>query len=112
VQDLHMPGKKKIPKNKAMPFLEDIMGGPLTFGDHLAAIRQGEGMTLAAFAEKLGVSRQHLCDIEKGRRRISPDRASKWARSLGYSEILMVQLALQHMLEEAGLKMKVSVKVA
>ena len=107
-----MTEKKKAKESKAMTFLEDMMGGPLTFGDHLAAIRRGEEMTLQSFAEKLGVSRQHLCDIEKGRRRISPNRASKWARTLGYSETLMVQLALQHMLEEAGLKMKVSVKAA
>ena len=107
-----MKEKKKAKRSYAMTFLEDVMGGPLTFGDHLAAIRQGEGMTLEAFAKKLGVSRQHLCDIEKGRRRVSPVRASKWARILGYSETLMIQLTLQHMLEEAGLKMKVSVKAA
>jgi transcriptional regulator with XRE-family HTH domain len=107
-----MTVKKTMKKSQAMAFLEEVMGGPLTFGEHLEAIRQGEEMTLEAFAKKLGVSRQHLCDIEKGRRRISPDRASKWARILGYSETLMVQLALQHMVEEAGLKMKVSVKAA
>jgi transcriptional regulator with XRE-family HTH domain len=76
------------------------------------SIRKGEEMTLEAFAKLLGVSRQHLCDIEKGRRRVSPERAAKWARVLGYSETTMVQLALQYMVEEAGLKMKVSVKAA
>ena len=95
-----------------MTFLEGVMGGPLTFGGHLAAIRKGEEMTLDAFAKLLGVSRQHLCDIEKGRRRVSPERAAKWARVLGYSETTMVQMALQYMVEEAGLKMKVSVKAA
>jgi len=107
-----MPSKKKAKKSQAMTFLEDVMGGPLTFGGHLAAIRQGEEMTLEAFAKLLGISRQHLCDFENGRRRVSPEKASKWARILGYSETLMVQLALQHMVEEAGLKMKVSVKTA
>lgn len=105
-------GKKKAKKSQAMTFLEDVMGGPLTFGGHLAAIRKREEMTLDAFAKLLGVSRQHLCDIEKGRRRVSPERAAKWARVLGYSETTMVQLALQYMVEEAGLKMKVSVKAA
>jgi transcriptional regulator with XRE-family HTH domain len=104
--------KKELAKSRAMTFLEEVMGGPLTFGDHLEAIRQGEEMTLEAFAKMLGVSRQYLCDIEKGRRSISLDRASKWAQILGYSETLMVQLALQHMVKEAGLKMKVSVKAA
>jgi transcriptional regulator with XRE-family HTH domain len=105
-----MATKKK--KSEAMTFLESVMGGPLTFGGHLSAIRQGEEMTLDAFAKRLGISRQHLCDIEKGRRRVSPERAARWARVLGYSETTMVQLALQYMVEEAGLKMKVSVKAA
>jgi transcriptional regulator with XRE-family HTH domain len=103
---------KKIEKSEAMAFLESVMEGPLTFGGHLAAIRQGEEMTLDAFAKMLGVSRQHLCDMEKGRRKVSPERAAKWARILGYSETMMVQLAFQYMVEEAGLKMKVSVKAA
>jgi antitoxin HigA-1 len=107
-----MINKKKVKRSEAMTFLESMMGGPLSFGDHLAAIRKGEAMTLDAFAKLLGVSRQHLCDIEKGRRKVSPERAVKWARVLGYSETTMVQLALQHMVKEAGLKMKVSVKAA
>ena len=107
-----MAVKKKPEKSETITFLEGLMGGPLTFGEHLAAIRQGEEMTLEAFARKLGISRQHLCDIEKGRRKISLHRASKWAHTLGYSETLMVQLALQHMIEEAGLKMKVQVNAA
>jgi transcriptional regulator with XRE-family HTH domain len=107
-----MINKKKVKKSEARSFLENMMGGPLYFGDHLAAIRKGEEMTLGSFAKLLGVSRQHLCDIEKGRRKVSPERAAKWARVLGYSETTMVQLALQHMVKEAGLKMNVSVQAA
>ena len=35
----------------------------------------------------LGVSRSHICDIEKGRKVVSPERAAKWANVLGYSDI-------------------------
>ncbi len=92
--------------------LEELAGGPLTLGGYLRSIREGEDMTLAAFAEQLGVSRQNLCDIEHGRRAISPARAAKWAHSLGYPEAQFVRLALQDQISQAGLKLRVSVDAA
>jgi hypothetical protein len=50
--------------SSAKIFLEEAAGGPLTLGGFLRAIREGEEMTLAAFAGRLGVSRQNLCDVE------------------------------------------------
>jgi hypothetical protein len=49
----------------------------------------------------------HLCDIEKGRKSVSPERASRFARELGYSEEQFVRLALQQLVEVAGLKFQV-----
>jgi len=69
-------------------------------------------MTLAEFAKKLGISRQHLCDIEKGRKVVSPERAAKFAKILGYSREQFVALALQALLDEADLHLKVEVNVA
>jgi transcriptional regulator with XRE-family HTH domain len=57
--------------------------------------REGEELTLEAFAKKLGVSRQNLCDIEKGRKGVSPERAARWAQLLGYPDAQWVRLALQ-----------------
>ena len=99
-------------KSETMEFLEDLLGGPLAFGDHLAAIRKGDELTQEAFAKQLSISRQHLCDIEKGRRTVSPERAARWARQLGYPETLFVRLALQGLVEQAGLKMKVRIEAA
>lgn len=90
-------------KSKAMRTLEKI-AGPLTFGRLLWAIRAGEEQTLAAFAEPLGVSRQRLNDIEKGRESVSAERAAKWAEVLGYSPAQFVRLALQAQLDAAGLE--------
>lgn len=99
-------------KSEAVKFLEKITGGPLTLARLLHSIRQGEEMTLAEFAKKLGISRQHLCDIEKGRKVVSPERAAKFAKILGYSQEQFVALALQALLDEADLDLKVEVKVA
>jgi transcriptional regulator with XRE-family HTH domain len=99
-------------KSKPMKFLEGISGGPLSFGELIEAIRQGEEMTQVMFAKKLRISKSHLCDIEKGRKTVSPERAARFAKKLGYSEDTFVELALQDMVNEAKLDMKVSVGVA
>lgn len=93
----------------AEKFLTQLLGGPLTFGDMLASIRQCDEMSQTAFAKLLGISRQNLCDIEKGRTSVSPGRASRWAKKLGYSEHQFVALALQALVDEAGLSLQVSV---
>lgn len=91
-------------------FLEERSGGPLTLGSLLEAIRLGEEESQAYLARKLGISRQHLCDIEKGRKGVSALRAASFARELGYSETQFVRLALQHELNAAGLPMVVNVE--
>lgn len=100
----------KTKKNDATKFLEDVTGGPLTFGGLLGAIRLGEELSQVEFAKKLGLSKSRLCDIEKGRKTVSPGRAARFARTFGYSEDQFVRLALQAMVEEAGLRLKVSVE--
>jgi transcriptional regulator with XRE-family HTH domain len=89
-------------KSKAIRTLEKI-AGPLTFGRLLWAIRSGEEMTLAAFATPLGVTRQRLNDIEKGRVSVSAARAAEWAEILGYPVAQFVRLALQAQIEAGGL---------
>jgi len=103
---------RKKQKSEAVKLLERLTGGPLTLARLLQSIRQGEGSTLAEFAKKLGISRQHLCDIEKGRKVVSPERAARFARVLGYSKEQFVALSLQALIDDADLHMKVEVKAA
>ncbi len=98
-------------KSDAMKFLESLVG-ELTFGGLIEAMRQAEEMSQIEFAAKLGISRQHLCDIEKGRKFVSPERAAKFARILGHSERSFVALALQDIVNQGGLKLKVNVEAA
>jgi transcriptional regulator with XRE-family HTH domain len=69
-------------------------------------------MSQVDFAAHLGISRSHLCDIEKGRKTLSVSRAARFAKTLGYSEAQFVRLALQALVEESGLKLKVRVDAA
>ena len=44
---------------------------------------------------KLGISASHLCDIEKGKIGVSPERVARFAKVLGRSQKQFVRLALQ-----------------
>ena len=93
-------------------FLEKVTGGRVTLGQFLEAVRLGEEMTQPELAKKLGISKSHLNDIEKGRKAVSPDRAARFAKVLGYSEARLVTLALQDLVNRGGLKLLVAVTAA
>lgn len=96
----------------ALPFIEDLVGGRITIGALIEAIRRGEEITQSEFAAQLGVSKSHLCDIEKGRKVVSPERAARFAELLGYSADQFVRLALQDAVDRAGLHYTVQVTAA
>lgn len=102
----------KRSKSRAMKVLEDVSGGPLTFGMLIETIRLTDEYTLDALAKKLGVSRSHLCDVEKGRRGVRPERAAKWAKLLGYNQAQFIALSLQAEIDAAGLKYRVELRAA
>lgn len=99
-------------KSSTRKFLEKLTGGPVTLGKLIEAIRLGEEASQTEFSRRLRISRSHLNDIEKGNKSVSPERAARFARYLGHAEERFVELALQSMLDEAGLKLKVAVDVA
>lgn len=95
-------------KSSAMAFLDDLIGEPMTLGSLLQTVRETDEIPQAELAKKLGISKSHLCDIEKGRKAVSPERAARFATELGYSEEQFVRLALQQMIEAAGLQFEVA----
>lgn len=99
-------------KSAALNFLEDLTGGPVTLGKLLEAIRLGEEISQPEFARLLKISKSHLNDIEKGRKAVSPERAARFAKILGYSRERFVALSLQGLVDQAGLRLKVDVKAA
>ena len=104
--------KAKGSRSDAMKLLEKLAGGPLTLGRALESIRKAKELSQDECARKLGVSKSHLCDVEKGRKTVSPERAAKWARVLGYPESVLIRLALQAELDAAGLKYRVAIDAA
>lgn len=87
-------------------------GGSTVFGQFLDSVRRRTKLNRTQFAERLGISRQHLWVIENGRQGVTPQRAARFARRLGESESSFVQAALQAMVENAGLTYEVRVSSA
>lgn len=96
---------------KAKKHLEKSCG-KLTLGDAIRAIRQSDEITQTAFAKKLKISSQFLCDLERGRKIVSPKKAKQFAQTLGYPPEQFVALAIQDALDHDGMNMVVEIKVA
>jgi transcriptional regulator with XRE-family HTH domain len=84
----------------------------MTVGRFIKAFRECDEVSQTAYAKRLGISKANLCDIEKGRKLVSVERAAKFAKVLGVSETVLVQLSLQDQLRQAKLKLKVEVHAA
>ncbi len=86
--------------------------GKRTIGSFLRSWRLSQEITQADFARKIGVSRANLCDIEMGRKGVSPEKAAEIADAVGYSVNVLVEMAVEEQLAAAGLKFSVSLKPA
>jgi len=85
--------------------IEEIAGSKLTLGRLIWAIRESLEISQSTFAKQLGISKQHLCDIEHDRKTISPKLAAEYAEKLAYSKKQFVRLSLQDLVNRAGLNM-------
>jgi len=95
-----------------MKFLDELVDEPMSFGSLIKTIRQCDELTQAQMAEKLSISKAHICDLEKGRKFVTPARAARFAKILGYSEVQFVRLALKDQIDQAGLNLKVILEAA
>jgi len=86
--------------------------GKLTLGSAIRSIRLCEEESQTAFAKKLKVSTQYLCDLEHNRKTVSAKKAKKFAEILGHSPEQFVALAIQDSLNHDGINMLVEVKAA
>lgn len=99
-------------KSEAKKYLESLRGAPLSFGKMIESLRQSDEISQISLAKKMKISRAHLCDIEKGRRAVTVERAAKFAKTMGYSVNQFVAYALEDQLRKAGIKAKVYLDVA
>ncbi len=84
--------------------------GSMNLRSFLLSWRMAEGLSQKEFSDLIGISPANLCDIEKGRKGISPKKASEIAATIGYSEKVLVELALKELLEREGLDWNITLK--
>ncbi|MEY3901862.1 MAG: hypothetical protein RL189_1168 [Pseudomonadota bacterium] len=107
-----MSTEKRRTKGSALGFLERMTGGPMTIAKLLKTLRENESLTLEEFAQRLGISKQHLCDIEKGRKVVLATRAAQFALLLGEPPAFFIQTALEEEFRKSGIKIKIKVDAA
>jgi DNA-binding transcriptional regulator YiaG len=90
-------------RSDTQQFLNQL-AGKLTFAKVIGSTRLSDELSQQDFAAKLGISKQHLCDIEKGRKTVTPARAWAWAKKLGYHPQQWAELALQDLIDKEGPK--------
>lgn len=90
---------------------EQLYGSKLTLGKLINSIRLGDEISQVEFAHKLGISQQHLCDIEHDRKTVSPKLAAKYATLLGYSVPQFIRLSLQAIVDKDNLDVRVDITV-
>jgi transcriptional regulator with XRE-family HTH domain len=96
---------------KTLKEIEKITGTRLTFGKLLWAIREADDISQVDFSETLKISRQHLCDIEHGRKSVSLKLAVRYAGILGYPKEQFIRLALQDLVDREGLNVQVEINL-
>ena len=83
--------------------------GSLTLADLLMIYREDKEMTQTQMADKLSISKQKLCDFEKGRRLPSVKMVAKWAKMLRHPQAVWIQIVLQDQFRRDNLNLKVSI---
>ena len=86
--------------------------GKLAVGEFLHTWRVSEEISLAEFGKLVGMSVANLCDIEKGRKGVSPEKAEQIAKAIGVPAELLIRLSIEESLRAAGLKYSVQIKPA
>jgi DNA-binding XRE family transcriptional regulator len=93
-------------------FLKEINKTAFSFGVLLASLRKADEVTQVELADKVGVSKGLICDIEKGRRNASLELATQIANALGYPKEPVIKQIFEDQLREAKLKLKVKLEAA
>lgn len=98
-------------KNSAKSAIRE-QTGHISFGEMVLSYRTANEITQVEFADQLQISKQDLCNIEKGRKLVSVERAVSFAKLIGMPAKTFAKYALQDQLVKAGVKGEVSIKVA
>lgn len=95
----------------ALEATKDI-GEAMTFGSLVRSLRLSDEISQSALAEKIGVSKQFLSDVEHNRRDVGIAFAKKISGALGYSIEPFIELLIRDQLRRQHLHYSVELKKA
>jgi transcriptional regulator with XRE-family HTH domain len=81
----------------------------LSLGGFLRSHRMGEELSQTDFADFLGISKQRLSDLENDKGNVSIKLCKELADKIGVPAEWLASLALQDMINKAGLNLKIAV---
>ena len=102
-----MTTKKKA--FNAMTELDKLTQDKISISSTIRALREASHISQSTLAQKLGVSRSVMCDIENGRRIVSIETAMKIAKELHSSTNGLIALAIEDMAKRSGIKFKMQI---
>lgn len=85
------------------------MTGHISFGEMLRSLRESLELSQVDMAERLSISKQDLCNIEKGRKLLSVERAVGFAEHLRMPPLTFAKYALQDQLSKAGIRGEIEI---
>ncbi len=94
---------------KAKDVARNILGH-ISFGEMLYSYRISWDYSQVDFAQKLHISKQELCNIEKRRKTISVERAKLFAEYLEMSPLMFAKYILEDQLYAAGISGEIFIK--
>lgn len=81
--------------------------GAFSFATFMLGVRTTLGLSQVEMAKKLKISKAALCEIEKGRSKVSLQSAVRYAKRAGFSKTVAVEACLQDQLRKANIKKRV-----
>lgn len=107
-----MKQKQTVTKStkETLSYLDEICGGPLTFGNLLESFRRCENWSQSDLARRMKVTRSYINAIEKGKARVRAEKAAEFAEQFGMLPDTWIEKALEDQLREAGMSYAVSLK--
>lgn len=94
-------------KSKAMKQLENISGEEFSFAMAVKAYRTREGLTQEQLAEKLGLKKSYISNIENKRDFVTLEQAIRFAKAFKEPAKVWMTFALQDMVDRTGVDVKV-----
>jgi len=102
---------KSTDKLNALEETQDLWAS-MTFGGLVRSLRMSDAISQVALANKLGVSKQFLSDVEHNRKDIGISFAKKISDALGYSIEPLIELLIRDQLKQQDLHYTVELKKA